>query len=49
MFLDFSAKYHGRDVPDPYYGGGQGFEHVLDLIEDGAAGLLADIKKRRGI
>ena len=49
MFLDFSTKYRGSDVPDPYYGGGQGFEHVLDLVEDGAAGLLADIKKKLGI
>ena len=28
-------------VPDPYYGGADGFEHVLDLLEDGWAGLLA--------
>ncbi len=48
MFLDFSRNFSGQDVPDPYFGGGQGFEHVLDLIEDGAAGLLADIKKKLG-
>jgi protein-tyrosine phosphatase len=36
-------------VPDPYFGGGHGFEFVLDMIEDGAAGLLADIKKKLGI
>lgn len=29
-----------REVPDPYYGGDQGFEHVLDLLEDACAGLL---------
>jgi protein-tyrosine phosphatase len=29
-----------RDVPDPYYGGDEGFEHVLDLLEDACAGLL---------
>lgn len=28
-------------VPDPYYGGAEGFEHVLDLLEDACAGLLA--------
>jgi protein-tyrosine phosphatase len=28
-------------VPDPYYGGADGFEHVLDLLEDTCAGLLA--------
>jgi len=49
MFLDFSRKYSGQDVPDPYYGGGQGFERVLDLIEDGAAGLLVDVKKKLGL
>ena len=34
----------GRDVPDPYYGGPDGFEQVLDLVEDGCRGLLAEIK-----
>jgi len=48
LFLHFSRKFTGNDVPDPYFGGEQGFEHVLDLIEDGAAGLLADIKKKLG-
>lgn len=49
MFLDFSPRYRGNEVPDPYGGGEQGFEHVLDLIEDGAAGLLAEIKKKLGV
>lgn len=31
-----------RDVPDPYYGDGQGFETVLDMIEAGCARLLAE-------
>jgi len=31
------------EVPDPYYGGSQGFEHVLDIIEDGCNGLLKRI------
>ncbi|MEL7558050.1 low molecular weight protein-tyrosine-phosphatase [Stutzerimonas chloritidismutans] len=33
-------------VPDPYYGGEDGFEQVLDLIEDGAAQLLNEIRGR---
>jgi len=33
-------------VPDPYYGGEDGFEQVLDLIEDAAEGLIADIRGR---
>ncbi len=39
LFTHF-AKSHSGDVPDPYYGGGDGFERVLDLVEDAAAGLL---------
>jgi protein-tyrosine phosphatase len=33
----------GRDVPDPYYGGPQGFEHVLDLVQDACEKLLDDL------
>ena len=31
-------------VPDPYYGGAQGFENVLDILEDACAGLLESIR-----
>jgi protein-tyrosine phosphatase len=34
------------EVPDPYYGGAQGFEHVLDLLEDACAGLLETLDLR---
>jgi protein-tyrosine phosphatase len=44
--LDFAPGAGRRDVPDPYYGGADGFERVLDLVEAGAAGLLADIRAR---
>jgi protein-tyrosine phosphatase len=33
----------GRDVPDPYYGGPEGFERVLDLVEARCASLLAEL------
>jgi protein-tyrosine phosphatase len=33
-------------VPDPYYGGRQGFEQVLDMVEDAARGLIAELRKR---
>ena len=33
MFLKFARNSAETDVPDPYYGGGNGFERVLDLIE----------------
>lgn len=42
LFLDH-ARRHSGDVGDPYYGGPEGFEKVLDMIEDGADGLLADL------
>ena len=33
-------SYHRGELPDPYYGGAEGFEYVLDLLEDACAGLL---------
>jgi protein-tyrosine-phosphatase len=35
-----------REVPDPYSGGPDEFEHVLDLVEEASEGLLDDIRKR---
>lgn len=43
--LDFGDGLDRRDVPDPYYTGGDGFEVVLDLIENASLGLLADIRE----
>ncbi len=34
-FCDFCQEFDDREVPDPYYGGEAGFEHVMDLLEDG--------------
>ncbi|OLU22846.1 protein-tyrosine-phosphatase [Pseudomonas sp. PA15(2017)] len=34
------------DVPDPYYGGSEGFEHVLDLLEQASDALLIELKGR---
>lgn len=48
LFLAYSEASRGGEVPDPYYGGEDGFTQVLDLVEDGAAGLLADMKKKLG-
>lgn len=45
-FVDFCTHMDFREVPDPYYGGDEGFETVADLMEDGCAGLLADIRKK---
>jgi protein-tyrosine phosphatase len=46
MFLDYAPQLERRDVPDPYYGGATGFEEVLDLVEEGARGLLAALARR---
>ncbi len=43
-FLEFAPDTDVRDVPDPYYGGEQGFERVLDLIEAASRGLLDELR-----
>ena len=48
LFLEF-ADGPVREVPDPYYGGARGFEQVLDLVEEGARGLLAHIRATHGL
>lgn len=42
--LSFSRQYHNHDVPDPYYGDGDGFQRVLDMVEDASEGLIEAIK-----
>jgi protein-tyrosine phosphatase len=44
LFLDFAPELGLRDVPDPYYGRPEDFERALDLVERGAAPLLAAIQ-----
>ncbi|OZY84725.1 phosphotyrosine protein phosphatase [Cellvibrio mixtus] len=46
LFLEFGSRGDYREVPDPYYGGSDGFELVLDLVEDAAQGLLNHIRQR---
>jgi protein-tyrosine phosphatase len=50
LFLDYHSERKHKDVPDPYYGGPDGFEDVLDMIEQATKNLLrqvaADLKKR---
>jgi protein-tyrosine phosphatase len=45
-FLDFATDSPEREVPDPYYGGPEGFDYVLDLVEEASEGLLDDIRER---
>ena len=42
-FLDFAPEAPARNVPDPFFGGPEGFDHALDLIEQAARGLLATL------
>ena len=45
LLRSFDPASHGDlDVPDPYYGGPDGFEEVLDLLEAACRGLLAEIR-----
>ena len=44
--LDFAPHLGLRDVEDPYYGGARHFELVLEQIEAGADGLLAEIARK---
>lgn len=47
LLLEFAPDSGRDEVPDPYYGGASGFDEVLDLVEEAAAGLLGQI--RRGL
>ncbi len=44
LLLDFAPELGIREVPDPYYGGPEGFDRVLDLIEASSAGLVARLR-----
>ena len=44
MFCEFCREFNETEVPDPYYGGLDGFENVLDLLEDGCRGLLEELR-----
>ena len=46
LFLEFAERHREREVPDPYFGGADGFELVLDMVEDAAQGLLKHIRQR---
>jgi len=46
LFLHYAHHHVEREVPDPYYGGADGFERVLDMVEDAAAGLLQAIREK---
>ena len=45
LMCDYARHHSHREVPDPYYGGDQGFEEVADLLLDACGGLLESVKK----
>ncbi|KZX60230.1 phosphotyrosine protein phosphatase [Halioglobus sp. HI00S01] len=45
LFLPFAAANAVDEVPDPYYGGPEGFTRVLDMVEAASEGLLAEIER----
>lgn len=45
LFLEFAPEVGLQEVPDPYYGGPEGFEQVLDLAEAATQGLLAHLER----
>jgi protein-tyrosine phosphatase len=44
LLMEFAAEEKSREVADPYFGGTQGFEQVLDQCEDACRGLLAALR-----
>lgn len=46
LIMEYAPATGSRHVPDPYYGGAQGFEDVLDLVEEAAEGLLQHLRTR---
>ena len=40
LMCDFRRRYADQEVPDPYYGGPEGFDYVIDLLMDTCEGLL---------
>jgi protein-tyrosine phosphatase len=46
LFLEFATDADRVDVPDPYYGGANGFEEVLDLVESASLGLIRQLRER---
>ena len=43
-FMSFCENFSNPEVPDPYYGGQEGFELVADIMEDGCLGILESLR-----
>ncbi len=45
LFMDFTTAWDNAEVPDPYYGSGDGFANVFDMVQSASEGLLETIVK----
>lgn len=45
LICNFCSRHTTKEVPDPYYGGSEGFNHVIDLLLDASEGLLQHVQK----
>ena len=45
LFMGFTTAWDNAEVPDPYYGGGDGFSNVFDMVQSASQGLLESIVK----
>ena len=43
LISDYAKKRREKEVPDPYYGGPAGFDHVIDILEDACANFLDEV------
>jgi protein-tyrosine phosphatase len=43
LMCDYAKQHNDREVPDPYYGGADGFDYVIDLLTDACGGLLTEL------
>jgi protein-tyrosine phosphatase len=44
LMCEFCSRHSLKEVPDPYYGGQEGFNQVIDLLIDACEGLLTKVK-----
>ena len=48
-FCEFVTDCDAVEVPDPYYGGADGFDEVMDILEDGCSNLLEHARRKTGM
>lgn len=48
LICDFCSRHNTKEVPDPYYGGSEGFNQVIELLLDACDGLLQHVRGVRG-